>query len=132
MKTVMFENKIFPADLVELRKHTDGMVCAVERCEMLAATDVQCGACGFHLPIDSRERDDALTRAHAWHAARVIWSRVAKGTTPVRPPLGIMPRKYWIKYRVEDLARALDEHKAAGLPAKEEWINELAELMEKA
>jgi len=50
--------------------------------------------------------------------------------TEVKPPLGVIPKKYWIANRKKDLARAICEYVSTNTACDEltNWINELKEL----
>jgi hypothetical protein len=51
-----------------------------------------------------------------------------------KPPLGLMPQKIWIELRVIDITKAIARYIAAGKmkDINPEWINELAEHIDKA
>lgn len=51
-----------------------------------------------------------------------------------KPPLGVIPKKYWQQQvntsRVIDLARAIKSYAEEGLPVDPEWVKEYNELLE--
>lgn len=50
-----------------------------------------------------------------------------KGTNYIKPPIGIMPKKFWIEHRIEDLKYAIHRYLNANLYVPNEWYEELAE-----
>lgn len=48
-----------------------------------------------------------------------------------KPPLGVMPRKFWEERRISELYRAITEYREAGLPELPEWLDEYMELIKK-
>lgn len=57
--------------------------------------------------------------------------KAAKVEAPVyeRPPLGLMPRKFWLTERSLDIVRALTEYFAANKVPKVEWAEELTDIV---
>lgn len=49
-----------------------------------------------------------------------------------KPPIGVMPQRFWREQRMRDLAGAIERYVQVGIPGQEhvfhEWIRELAEL----
>ncbi|NRS20617.1 hypothetical protein HP398_29800 [Brevibacillus sp. HB1.4B] len=45
-----------------------------------------------------------------------------------KPPIGIMPRKFWDEQRIQDLAAAMGRYIAANRPVPSEWVEEYNEL----
>jgi hypothetical protein len=45
-----------------------------------------------------------------------------------KPPLGVMPERYWKEYRLRDLKRAISEYTTALLDIPEEWVSEYNRL----
>ena len=55
-----------------------------------------------------------------------------------KPPLGVMPRKFWeerrrseLYLRMSELYRAITEYREAGLPTLPEWLDEYDELVQR-
>jgi hypothetical protein len=48
-----------------------------------------------------------------------------------KPPLGIMPRKFWEEKRAWDIMEAINRYLQANTPIPSEWIEEYNELIEK-
>lgn len=45
-----------------------------------------------------------------------------------KPPIGIMPRKFWDEQRLQNLSAAINRYLCAGRLVPTEWINEYNEL----
>lgn len=45
-----------------------------------------------------------------------------------KPPVGLMPRKFWLGRRLDDVQAAIDRYRNAGFPVSPEWIEERDEL----
>ena len=43
------------------------------------------------------------------------------------PPLGVMPRNYWIENRVDDIHEAMERYRRYKYIIPVEWVEELAE-----
>lgn len=48
-----------------------------------------------------------------------------------KPPLGVMPHSVWVLFRQQDLARAIQDYRDAGLEPKPAWLHELEDLLER-
>jgi hypothetical protein len=46
-----------------------------------------------------------------------------------KPPLGAIPKKYWLEDRFHEICRAISEYYNAGLEIKQEWIDEYNEYV---
>ena len=50
---------------------------------------------------------------------------------PVKPPLGVLPRRIHDEYRLEALSEAISRYVDAQVTIKPEWIEEYNELVKK-
>jgi hypothetical protein len=48
-----------------------------------------------------------------------------------KPPIGIITHHLWLEERVDNLMKAIDRYKEAGVPIPKEWQSELKEHLEK-
>lgn len=46
-----------------------------------------------------------------------------------KPPLGIKPKWLWKEERLLELVRCISRHAQASAPVKQEWIDEMDELI---
>lgn len=46
-------------------------------------------------------------------------------TSKPKPPLGVIPERFWRIKRVEDLGEAVNRYRAAGLEPLAEWLDEI-------
>jgi hypothetical protein len=42
-----------------------------------------------------------------------------------KPPIGIVPRKLWLRNRTQEIVGAIRRYSKQGLPCPEEWAKEL-------
>lgn len=48
----------------------------------------------------------------------------------MKPPLGVLPKKTWIRHRNIELAAAINRYQEAGLDVPPEWIIEFHETIQ--
>jgi hypothetical protein len=53
-------------------------------------------------------------------------SQTQKAAAIKKPPIGLMPKWLWIEQRMNEIARAIDRYRAAGMQIPKKWEKELA------
>ena len=53
----------------------------------------------------------------------------SSGTTSIKPPIGIIPRRFWEEQRIHGLMETISQYTSQGKLVKEEWVDELNDLL---